>query len=211
MRQIALLQQHAHEGNNGRASDRHLDGDVIFYLDDHLGRRCRRWCDPSGSAVAVHATIGAIPFHGSVQFAANIWALLAVSEAHELADHHPLFGLDAVRDCLWCVVVPGPAGRGRTDHHRHFYLLDHGGPVVPTIRTEMLPLWTFIPVGFIAGAMNIVVGIFRAGGGRAARAARPAKETVVGTMSVFGFLSNFLKVAGFTYVGSASSTMARRC
>ena len=143
----------------------------------------------------------AIPFHGSVQFAANIWRFWLfrkhmnwpiIIRFSVLMPFGIAFGVRLFRG-LPAEVVQITIGI--------FIYSTMAGRLFRPFRTEMLPLWTFIPVGFIAGAMNIVVGIFGpVVGALLVRRGLP-KETVVGTMSVFGFLSNFLKVAGFTYVG----------
>lgn len=143
----------------------------------------------------------AIPFHGSVQFAANIWRFWLfrkhmnwpiIIRFSVLMPFGIAFGVWLFRG-LPAEVVQITIGI--------FIYSTMAGRLFRPFRTEMLPLWTFIPVGFIAGAMNIVVGIFGpVVGALLVRRGLP-KETVVGTMSVFGFLSNFLKVAGFTYVG----------
>lgn len=143
----------------------------------------------------------AIPFHGSVQFAANVWRFW-------LFRHHMNWPI-IIR---FSVLMPFgiafgvwlfrgmPAALVEVTIGLFIYSTMMGRFLRP-FRTEMLPLWTFIPVGFVGGAMNIVVGIFGPVVGALIVRRGIPKESVVGTMSVFGFLSNLLKVAGFTYVG----------
>jgi uncharacterized protein len=143
----------------------------------------------------------AIPFHGSVQFAANVWRFWLfrkhmnwpiIIRFSVLMPFGIAFGVWLFRG-MPAVLVQVSIGI--------FIYATLAGRFVRPMRTELLPLWTFVPIGFVAGAMNIVVGIFGPVVGALIVKRGLPKETVVGTMSVFGFLSNFLKVAGFTYVG----------
>ncbi|MEX2614925.1 MAG: sulfite exporter TauE/SafE family protein [Alphaproteobacteria bacterium] len=143
----------------------------------------------------------AIPFHGSVQFAANVWRFWLFRKHMDwpiiirfsiLMPFGIAFGVWLFRG-MPAVLVQISIGM--------FIYATLAGRYVRPMRTELLPLWTFVPIGFIAGAMNIVVGIFGPVVGALIVKRGLPKESVVGTMSVFGFLSNFLKVVGFTYVG----------
>lgn len=143
----------------------------------------------------------AIPFHGSVQFAANVWRFWLFRKHMNwpiiirfsiLMPFGIAFGVWLFRG-MPAVLVQMSIGL--------FIYATLAGRFVRPMRTELLPLWTFVPIGFVAGAMNIVVGIFGPVVGALIVKRGLPKESVVGTMSVFGFLSNFLKVVGFTYVG----------
>lgn len=143
----------------------------------------------------------AIPFHGSVQFAANLWRFWLfrrhmvwpiIIRFSVLMPLGILFGVWLFRG------MPAPLVELTIGL---FIFSTQAGRLLRPMRTEMLPLWTFIPVGFVAGAMNIVVGIFGPVVGALIVRRGIPKESVVGTMSVFGFLSNLMKVVGFTFVG----------
>ena len=68
------------------------------------------------------------------------------------------------------------------------------------------PLWAFIPVGFVTGVLNMVVGVI--GPVLAALVVRfgIAKEGVVGTLGFFGVVGNVTKIVGFSLTGFAFST-----
>lgn len=82
-----------------------------------------------------------------------------------------------------------------------FVLLTLVSDYLPSLRERSLPLATFIPVGFVTGILNMVVGVI--GPVLAALAVRSGlkKETVVGTLGVFGVLGNTTKIIGFSFVG----------
>jgi uncharacterized membrane protein YfcA len=143
----------------------------------------------------------AIPFHGSVQFAANVWRFWLfrkhmnwpiIIRFSVLMPFGIAFGVWLFRG-MPAALVELTIGI--------FIYGTLAGRFLRPLRAEMLPLWTFVPIGFVAGAMNIVVGIFGPVVGALIVRRGIPKESVVGTMSVFGFLSNFMKVVGFTYVG----------
>jgi len=64
-----------------------------------------------------------------------------------------------------------------------------------------LPLWAFVPVGFVTGVLNMIVGVIAPILGVLVIRKDLTKERVVGTLSFFGFIGNLLKIAGFTLIG----------
>ena len=64
-----------------------------------------------------------------------------------------------------------------------------------------LPLWSFFPVGFAAGIMNMIVGAIAPILGVFVIRKDLKKENVVATLGFFGVVSNIAKIAGFTLIG----------
>ena len=69
------------------------------------------------------------------------------------------------------------------------------------LRHKDLPLWAFLPLGFFTGALNMIVGVIAPVLGALTVRNDLSKEQVVGTLGVFGFIGNLLKVVGFSLVG----------
>jgi len=63
------------------------------------------------------------------------------------------------------------------------------------------PLWAFIPLGFVTGALNMIVGVIAPVLGALIIRKDLKKEDVVGTLGFFGFIGNLFKIAAFTLVG----------
>ena len=68
-------------------------------------------------------------------------------------------------------------------------------------RESEVPLWAFVPIGFITGALNMVVGVIAPILGVLIIRKDLSKEAMVGTLGFFGFVGNLLKVAGFALIG----------
>lgn len=64
-----------------------------------------------------------------------------------------------------------------------------------------LPLWAFLPIGFVTGILNMIVGVIAPILGVLVIRSDLTKENVVGTLGFFGLVGNLLKIAGFTLVG----------
>lgn len=69
------------------------------------------------------------------------------------------------------------------------------------LNGKELPLWAFVPVGFMTGLLNMIVGVIAPILGVLVIRKDLTKEQIVGTLGFFGFIGNLLKVAGFTLVG----------
>lgn len=63
------------------------------------------------------------------------------------------------------------------------------------------PLWAFVPLGFITGALNMIVGVIAPVLGALIIRKDMTKENIVGTLGFFGFIGNLLKIAAFTMIG----------
>ena len=64
-----------------------------------------------------------------------------------------------------------------------------------------LPLWSFYPLGFVAGILNMIVGAIAPILGVFVIRSDLNKENVVATLGLFGVISNVAKVTAFTLVG----------
>ncbi|HAA91593.1 MAG: hypothetical protein CMM48_11625 [Rhodospirillaceae bacterium] len=64
-----------------------------------------------------------------------------------------------------------------------------------------LPLWGFVPVGFGAGILNMIVGAIAPILGVFVIRKDLTKENVVATLGFFGVVANIAKVTGFTVIG----------
>ena len=64
-----------------------------------------------------------------------------------------------------------------------------------------LPLWAFVPVGFITGTLNMIVGVIAPILGVLVIRKELSKEKIVGTLGFFGLIGNLLKITGFSLVG----------
>lgn len=63
------------------------------------------------------------------------------------------------------------------------------------------PLWAFVPLGFVTGALNMIVGVIAPVLAVLIIRKDLNKENVVGTLGFFGFIGNLLKIAAFTMIG----------
>lgn len=68
-------------------------------------------------------------------------------------------------------------------------------------RGKDLPLWAFVPIGFVTGVLNMIVGVIAPILGVLMIRRDLSKEQIVGTLGFFGFVGNLLKIAGFTLIG----------
>ncbi|HTD89422.1 MAG TPA: sulfite exporter TauE/SafE family protein, partial [Burkholderiales bacterium] len=82
-----------------------------------------------------------------------------------------------------------------------FVLISLATRQLKMLENKDLPLWAFVPVGFVTGVLNMIVGVIAPILGVLVIRKELTKESVVGTLSFFGFIGNLLKIAGFTLVG----------
>ncbi|MDA0656542.1 MAG: sulfite exporter TauE/SafE family protein [Proteobacteria bacterium] len=82
-----------------------------------------------------------------------------------------------------------------------FVLISLATRQLKSLQNKDLPLWAFVPIGFIAGILNIIVGAIAPILGVLVIRKDLTKENVVGTLGFFGFLGNLVKVVGFTLIG----------
>ena len=143
----------------------------------------------------------AIPAHGVVQLAANLTRTW-------------LFRRNLVWPLIWRFALLLPVGvvaglllfQGLPERIVKmligwFVLLTLVSERFLPVRGKEIPLWAFVPLGFITGIMNMIVGVI--GPVIAALVVRRdiRKEAVVGTLGFFGVIGNLTKIIGFTYVG----------
>jgi uncharacterized membrane protein YfcA len=143
----------------------------------------------------------AIPVHGVVQLASNIsrvwmlWEHLAWPIIIRFALLLPFgvalglwlftgLGFDRIQILIGCFVL-------FTLALRHLKIM----------KGRELPLWAFVPLGFVTGVLNMVVGVIAPVLGVLVIRKNLAKEQVVGTLGFFGLVGNFFKIVGFTLVG----------
>lgn len=143
----------------------------------------------------------AIPVHGAVQLASNttrvwlLWKHMAWPIIFRFAALMP-FGVwiglelfqglptEAVQILIGCFVLISLVTRQ-----------------LGNLRNKDLPLWAFVPVGFVTGILNMIVGVIAPVLGVLMIREDLSKEEVVGTLGFFGFIGNLLKIAGFTLIG----------
>ena len=148
----------------------------------------------------------AIPAHGIVQLAAN-------------ATRSWMFRRQLVWPVIWRFGLLLPAGaalglfvfQGLPEEVTKmligfFVLFTLLSGHISKFQDRQLPLWLFIPVGFVTGILNMIVGVI--GPVLAALVVRFGlkKESVVGSLGVFGVLGNTVKIVGFGYAGFSFAT-----
>ncbi len=149
----------------------------------------------------VMSPAAAIPVHGVVQLASNttrvflFWSHMAWPIIARFASLMP-FGValglwlfqglpkEVIQILIGCVVLLTLATRQ-----------------LERFRGKDLPLWAFVPVGFVTGTLNMIVGVVAPILGVLVIRNDLTKEQVVGTLGFFGFVGNLLKIAGFTLIG----------
>ena len=149
----------------------------------------------------VMSPAAAIPVHGVVQLASNttrvwlLWQHMAWPVIFRCAAFMPLgvwLGLElfqglsteTIQILIGCFVLISLAARQ-----------------IGKWRDSDVPLWAFFPVGFVTGALNMVVGVIAPILGVLIIRKDLSKEAMVGTLGFFGFLGNLLKIAGFSLIG----------
>lgn len=82
-----------------------------------------------------------------------------------------------------------------------FVLLSLASRQLLRVAAKELPLWGFVPVGFAAGVLNMIVGAIAPILGVLVIRKGLSKENIVATLGFFGVVTNIAKVAGFTVIG----------
>lgn len=162
----------------------------------------------SGGGVVVIAILlqfmppaAAIPVHGFVHVASNAWRTW-------------LFRRDLAWRLIWRFALLLPAGivvglwlfQGMSKEMVQIII---GCFIIVTLftrelgrfRGKELPLAAFIPLGFATGVLNMIVGAVMPVIGVLMIRRDLTKEAYVGTLGVYGTLSNFGKVVAFVYAG----------
>jgi uncharacterized membrane protein YfcA len=149
----------------------------------------------------VMSPVVAIPVHGVVQLASNttrvwlMWQHMAWPIIFRFAALMPLgvwLGLElfqglpteTIQILIGCFILISLAARQ-----------------IEKWRESDVPLWAFFPIGFVTGALNMVVGVVAPILGILIIRKDLSKETMVGTLGFFGLLGNLLKIAGFSIIG----------
>ena len=149
----------------------------------------------------VMSPAAAIPVHGAVQLASNttrvwlLWQHMSWPIIFRFAAALPLgawLGL-ALFQGLPTAVIQIMIGC--------FVLISLGARQIGKWRESDVPLLAFVPIGFVTGALNMVVGVIAPVLGVLIIRKDLSKEAIVGTLGFFGFLGNLLKIAGFAMVG----------
>jgi uncharacterized membrane protein YfcA len=147
----------------------------------------------------------AIPVHGAVQLASNtmrvwlLWEYMAWPIIIRFAMLMPLgvwLGIElfqglpteAIQILIGC-----------------FVLISLGTRQLRKFRDKNLPLWAFVPIGFVTGILNMIVGVIAPILGVLVIRDDLSKEQIVGSLGFFGFIGNLLKIAGFTLIGFSFS------
>ena len=82
-----------------------------------------------------------------------------------------------------------------------FVLISLGTKQLGALRNKDVPLWAYVPIGFVTGILNMIVGVIAPVLGVLMIRDDLSKEQVVGSLGFFGFIGNLLKIAGFTLIG----------
>lgn len=143
----------------------------------------------------------AIPVHGAVQLASNttrvwlLWKYMAWPIIIRFAALMPLgawLGLELFQGLPTEAIQFLIGG---------FILISLTTRWLGSFRHKELPLWTFVPIGFVTGILNMIVGVIAPILGVLVTRDDLSKEEIVGTLGFFGIVGNLLKIAGFTLIG----------
>mgnify|MGYP000856144613 CR=1 FL=1 len=143
----------------------------------------------------------AIPVHGAVQLASNstrVWLLrkhLAWPIILRFVSLMP-FGV-----WLGLELLQGLPTQAIQILIGCFVLISLLARQIGRFREKDLPLPAFYPIGFLAGALNMVVGVIAPVLGVLVIRKSLTRESIVGTLAFFGFIGHFLKTVGFTIIG----------
>ena len=143
----------------------------------------------------------AIPVHGAVQSFANGWRVWLLRESL-LWPIILRFGLPmpiGIAAGLWLFQeLPKEWVQVLIGCFILFTLFSHG---LSSFREKCLPLWSFIPVGIVVGALNIVIGVVGPVLSALLVGRDLTRHGVVSTISVFSLTGHVFKVIGFALVG----------
>jgi uncharacterized membrane protein YfcA len=149
----------------------------------------------------VMSPAAAIPVHGTVQLASNasrVWLFRRHMAWPIIIRFSALLPLGVVLGLMLFQGLPKEVIQGLIGC---FVLLTLATRQLKALQGKNLPLWAFVPVGFVTGVLNMIVGVIAPILGVLVIRKDLTKEQVVGTLGFFGFIGNVLKIAGFTVVG----------
>lgn len=143
----------------------------------------------------------AIPAHGVVQLASNTWRvwLFRKHMVWPLIIRFSLLMPFGVALGLW--LFQGMPKELVQALIGFFVLLTLFLRHLKRFAPREFPLWAFVPLGFVTGALNMIVGVIAPVLGALIIRKDLNKENVVATLGFFGFIGNLLKIAAFTLVG----------
>lgn len=143
----------------------------------------------------------AIPLHGVVQLASNTWRVWLLRR-HMAWPLIVRFGaLMPFGVAIGLLLFQGLPPEMIQILIGCFVLISLFTRSLKRFRDKDLPLWAFVPVGFVTGILNMIVGVIAPILGVLVVRKELSKEQVVGTLGFFGLIGNLLKVAGFTLIG----------
>ena len=145
--------------------------------------------------------VAAIPVHGVVHLVSNSWRTW-------------LFRRDLAWHLIWRFALLVPAGaavgiwlfQGMSKETVQiligcFIIVTLFTRQIGRLRDRDLPLWAFVPMGFLVGTLNMIVGVVAPVIGVLIIRKELTKEAYVGTLGCYGVVSNVFKLAGFAFVG----------
>jgi uncharacterized membrane protein YfcA len=143
----------------------------------------------------------AIPAHGVVQLASNTWRvwLFRRHMAWPLIIRFSLLMPFGVALGLW--LFQGMSKELVQLLIGFFVLMTLFLRHIRRLAPREFPLWAFVPLGFVTGALNMIVGVIAPILGALIIRKDLTKENVVGTLGFFGFIGNLFKIAAFTMIG----------
>jgi len=143
----------------------------------------------------------AIPVHGAVQAFANGWRIWLLRE-HSVWPVVVRFGLPmpfGVAIGLWLFQeLPTATVQILIGC---FILMSVFSHSLKFLRHRDLPLWAFSPLGFVVGALNVVVGVVVPLLSAFLIRGDMTRQNIVVTISLFSFIGHVLKVIGFSLIG----------
>lgn len=143
----------------------------------------------------------AIPVHGAVQLASNttrvwlLWRHMAWPVILRFVALMP-FGV-----WLGLELFQGLATEAIQILIGCFVLISLTARQIGKWRDKDVPLWVFVPMGFVTGILNMIVGVIAPVLGVLVIRGDLSKEAMVGTLGFFGFAGNLLKIVGFSLIG----------
>jgi uncharacterized membrane protein YfcA len=145
--------------------------------------------------------VAAIPVHGVVQLASNVWRtwLFRRHMAWRLIWRFALLVPAGIAVGLW--LFQGMSKETVQILIGCFIIVTLFTRQIGRLRDKDLPLWAFVPMGFIVGVLNMIVGVVAPVIGVLMIRKELSKESYVGTLGFFGLLTNLFKLVGFTLVG----------
>ena len=139
----------------------------------------------------------AIPVHGAVQLAANTTRVWLFWEHMSWPIILRFIVLMPLGVWLGLLVFQGLAASSVKILIGAFVLLTLLTGQIKRWQNSEIPLWAFVPIGFITGALNMVAGVIAPILGALIIRKDLPKEAMVGTLGLFGFVGNLLKIIGF--------------